>query len=236
MLIAVFMAITLHMGLMNFEFTPAPISVPEVSLPLSVSVFLGQKHVDEKPELQKTNAQTAKPLIDDQAAKIEPEEYIRPKSPAILKKKNIAAQRPVKITEEKSTPVNQRVENIKTEAHAAAIQKTATTDKPQTVQEKSGVPRPGTLQMAYPRYQLNAPPPYPGLARKRGLEGTVILQVLVNREGRVNDLKIDVSSNSSLLDRAAVKAVRKWSFEPGKKGEERISMWVKVPITFKLKK
>ena len=252
MLIAVLLAISIHMVFMNFEFTPAPISVPEVSLPRSVSVFLGQKHVVEKAELQKTNTQTAKSLIDNKAAEIEPEKYIQPEPTAVVKKKDNTTQRPVlpektfkqpvDIAEEKSTPaaeitpVNQRVENIKTEANAA-IQKSATTDEPQTVQKKNnGVIQPGTLQMAYPRYQVNAPPPYPALARKRGMEGTVILQVLVNREGGVDDLKIDHSSSYSLLDRAAVKAVRKWSFEPGKKGEERVSMWVKVPVTFKLKK
>ncbi|MBE9520121.1 MAG: energy transducer TonB, partial [Proteobacteria bacterium] len=90
--------------------------------------------------------------------------------------------------------------------------------------------------MAYPRYQLNTPPTYPGLARKRGQEGTVVLQVLVNREGRVDDLKIDTSSNSTLLDRAALAAVKKWLFEPGIRDEERVGMWVKVPVTFKLKR
>jgi protein TonB len=89
--------------------------------------------------------------------------------------------------------------------------------------------------MAYPRYQLNTPPVYPGLARKRGQEGTVVLQVLVSRAGRVDDLKIDDSSNFTLLDRAAVSAVRKWKFEPGKQGKEKIPMWVRVPVTFKLK-
>ncbi len=90
--------------------------------------------------------------------------------------------------------------------------------------------------MAYPRYQLNSPPAYPRLARKRAQEGTVILQVLVNRDGRVGDLEIDVSSNFTLLDRAAITAVRKWSFEPGRRGEERVPMWVRVPVTFKLNK
>ena len=97
------------------------------------------------------------------------------------------------------------------------------------VQQEEGVNLPGTLQIAYPRYQENAPPNYPALARKRGQEGAVILQVLVNREGRVDELEIDTSSDFTLLDRAALSAVRKWSFEPGRRGEERIPMWVKVP-------
>ncbi|MGB6971134.1 MAG: energy transducer TonB, partial [Desulfobulbales bacterium] len=91
-------------------------------------------------------------------------------------------------------------------------------------------------QMAYPRYQSTTPPAYPGRARKRGQEGTVFLQVLVNREGRVDNLEIETSSGFTLLDRAAVSSVKKWSFEPGRRGQERIPMWVRVPVTFKLKK
>jgi TonB family protein len=37
-----------------------------------------------------------------------------------------------------------------------------------------------------------------------------------------------------MLDRAALNSVRKWYFEPGRKGTENIDMWVKVPVTFKL--
>jgi len=252
MLFAVFMAVALHVCLMNFEFGPEQVSVPIVSLPRSVSVFLGQKHKDDKQDQQKANTQNAKPLVDDQAVETESEINVVPESSTVAKKKNNRAQRPVlsgktvkpvEIVEEKilpaaaeSMPVNQRAENTNSDPHAVVIQKNTTTNEPQTVQEERGAPRAGTLQMAYPRYQLNNPPPYPALARKRGQEGTVILRVLVNSGGRVDDLKIDVSSNFSLLDRAAEKSVQKWNFEPGKRGKERISMWVKVPITFKLKK
>jgi len=98
-----------------------------------------------------------------------------------------------------------------------------------------GAVEPGVVQTAYPRYQLNGPPPYPGLARKRGWQGTVFLRVLVNRKGRVDDLTIDVSSGYSLLDRAALNAVRGWIFEPGRQGRDTVPMWVRVPVTFMLK-
>ena len=95
--------------------------------------------------------------------------------------------------------------------------------------------QPGAIQTASPRYQLNSPPFYPGLARKRGQEGTVLLQVLVNREGRVDALEIEVSSGFVLLDRAAEKAVRRWLFDPAVRGQQKVSMWVKVPVTFRLR-
>jgi protein TonB len=167
-----------------------------------------------------------------------------PKLPPKKIKQKLAAKEVKKVPAvEKVLPVEHQkkytIEKLTTESPAAATQKNNTptaTERKKIQKEKDGALQPGTLQTAYPRYNENTPPPYPRLARKRGQEGTTILQVLVNKEGGVDDLKVIVSSNFSLLDRAALKAVRKWSFEPGRKGTERISMWVKVPVTFKLKK
>jgi len=39
---------------------------------------------------------------------------------------------------------------------------------------------------------------------------------------------------AAMLDRAAVNSVRKWFFEPGRRGNDKMDMWVKVPVTFKL--
>ena len=118
---------------------------------------------------------------------------------------------------------------------AAKVEESAASAEPQAVEENKGVTLPGTLQMAYPRYRINPMVPYPGLARKRGQEGTVILQVLINREGRVDDLEVKTTSGYGLLDRAAVSAVKNWSFEPGRKDGKKIAMWVRVPVTFQLK-
>lgn len=246
MVVAVLLAITLHMGLMNFEFTPVPLFVPEVSLPRSVSVFLGQKNMVEEPENQTLNEQIESesqvPL--ENSAVPENEENITP-LPELSTKKE---KQKVQVVEEKRESEIEKIlaaehgtENIREISKAELSTEIHKPGAPlksvnKTVQKEKGVSLPGTLQTAYPRYNLNVPPPYPRLARKRGQEGTVVLQVLVNRQGRVDDLKIEVSSNFSMLDRAAVKAVQKWSFEPGMQGKERIAMWVKVPVTFKLNK
>jgi len=133
------------------------------------------------------------------------------------------------------SPVNTEKDIMPVPGRTTREQKPFTQAKSQSVQVEEGSILPGTLQMAYPRYQLNTPPVYPGLARKRGQEGTVVLQVLVNREGSVDDLKIETSSGFRLLDRAALVSVKKWSFEPGRRGKERMPMWVRVPVVFKLK-
>lgn len=87
---------------------------------------------------------------------------------------------------------------------------------------------------AKPLYRLNPPPDYPPLARRRGLEGTVQLDVLVNSRGGVHEVRLAGTSGHDLLDRAAMAAVQTWLFQPGKRGEQSIDMWVRVPIRFAL--
>jgi periplasmic protein TonB len=93
---------------------------------------------------------------------------------------------------------------------------------------------PSVLEAAQPEYSQNPPISYPKRARRRGYEGTVLLEVMVNRNGKVADLRILASSGYSILDRSAVNSVKTWSFIPAKKGDDTVDMWVKVPVRFKL--
>ena len=61
------------------------------------------------------------------------------------------------------------------------------------------------------------------------------LEVLVDRTGRVKELRVQDSSGYPVLDRAAVKAVREWVFEPGMVGDQKVDMWVRVPVRFELR-
>jgi protein TonB len=91
------------------------------------------------------------------------------------------------------------------------------------------------LKPAAPLYRRNPPPRYPRIAKSRGYQGKVLLNVLVGRNGRVLDVAVAASSGYRVLDKAALKAVADWLFEPGKKGQEAVEMWVKVPIRFEIK-
>ncbi len=88
---------------------------------------------------------------------------------------------------------------------------------------------------AIPLYKRNPPPKYPRAARRRGYEGTVILNVLVNKNGDVSSLWVSTSSGYRLLDNAALEAVSNWLFEPGSIGNKKVDMWVKIPVRFQLK-
>lgn len=106
----------------------------------------------------------------------------------------------------------------------ASVQ-TAAIDKPAT---------PAAIQLARPLYKKNPSPKYPRRARKLRYEGVVILDVQVDENGKVNDLKILESSGYEILDKAAVSSVKRWLFEPGTRNGEKVKMWVSVPIRFQL--
>ena len=91
------------------------------------------------------------------------------------------------------------------------------------------------VREAVPLYKVNPPPEYPRLARKRGYQGTVVLEVMVDQNGRVGDLRLFTSSGHSILDKKAMVSVKEWLFEPAMKGDKKLDMWVRVPVRFELK-
>ena len=104
----------------------------------------------------------------------------------------------------------------------------------------SAVPRPKAppapaIRKAKPMYRRNPPPRYPRIARKRKYQGVVILDVFVNQDGSVGDINVYKSSGYSILDNSALKSVRKWEFEPGRRGNEKVGEWVRVPVRYRLK-
>jgi len=91
------------------------------------------------------------------------------------------------------------------------------------------------IHKAMPLNFSNKAPEYPRVARLRGYQGMVILNVLVNRNGTVSEIKINQSSGYWLLDKAALIAVKYWKFEPGANETGPVEMWVEQPIRFQLK-
>ena len=84
-------------------------------------------------------------------------------------------------------------------------------------------------------YRYAPPPRYPLAARERGLEGVVVLSVLVRPDGRVDDATVAASSGAPVLDDAALNAVRTWLFTPATRGGRPVESIVEVPLRFTLR-
>lgn len=65
-----------------------------------------------------------------------------------------------------------------------------------------------------PVAEERVPPEFPRRARVAGIEGHVTLQFNVNRDGSVTDAEITESSPPRIFDRAALKAINRWRYDP----------------------
>jgi len=83
-----------------------------------------------------------------------------------------------------------------------------------------------------PEAITRVPPDYPEIARASGTEGTVMLQALVGKDGKVKDVR--VVKSVPVLDDAAVKAVKQWVFKPALSNNKPVAVWVAVPVRFSL--
>jgi TonB family protein len=85
------------------------------------------------------------------------------------------------------------------------------------------------------RLAANDPPAYPIDARRNGWQGTVVLQLLVNVDGHVSDVKILQSSGYKLLDDSAVKKVKTYVVSPYRVNGVATELQVNLPIAFQLR-
>lgn len=81
----------------------------------------------------------------------------------------------------------------------------------------------------------NPKPHYPLLARNQGIEGRVVVNVLVSAQGTVKTISVGQSSGSRLLDKAALQTVKKWRFHPVLHNGKAVPSSETVPVVFKLK-
>jgi len=74
---------------------------------------------------------------------------------------------------------------------------------------------------------------YPEFAKKAGIEGRVIVQFVVNEQGNVVNPKVTRGVHK-LLNKEAIRAVKKQKFKPGKQRGEAVKVQMSLPVTFQL--
>jgi TonB family protein len=82
-------------------------------------------------------------------------------------------------------------------------------------------------------YQVK--PRYPETARRAGAQGVTVLKVNVLENGRVGEVLVEKSAGFRELDLSAMEAVKKWLFEPARRGKEPVQVWVLLPVKFELR-
>jgi protein TonB len=75
-------------------------------------------------------------------------------------------------------------------------------------------------------------PVYPPMAILARVQGTVVLQAIIGRDGTVQDLK--VVSGPALLIRAAMEAVKTWRYQPTLLNGEPVDVLTEISVNFTL--
>jgi periplasmic protein TonB len=76
-------------------------------------------------------------------------------------------------------------------------------------------------------------PEYPDIARRAGVEGTVWLKILVDKQGKAKKVII-IKSDAEIFNEPAIAAAMQWVFTPAIMNSGPITVWVAVPFRFRL--
>jgi len=77
-------------------------------------------------------------------------------------------------------------------------------------------------------------PKYPDLARQAGIEGTVLLSVLVGEDGKVVSARVLQSDVTPAMEKNAIQAVKQFLFKPAKQRTVPVKATMMVPVRYKL--
>jgi TonB family protein len=89
------------------------------------------------------------------------------------------------------------------------------------------------LGLEPPRATYTPDPKYTKEARKRRIEGVVVLRVVVCPDGKARDITVAKPLGYG-LDDEAVRAVLDWRFKPARNGKESIPVKVYIEVSFRL--
>lgn len=103
--------------------------------------------------------------------------------------------------------------------------------EPAEVKEKTSHQPGAAPAITQPVVLKKVEPAFPEFARQRYPGGSVVVEAVITKEGKIGKLKI-VKGLDSLCDEAAVNALEKWEFEPGKLNGNPIETKLVLTVTF----
>jgi protein TonB len=85
-----------------------------------------------------------------------------------------------------------------------------------------------------PKIIRQMPITYPTLAKRNGIEGRVVIRVLIGIKGKAEKMEVFQSEPEGIFDENAMKSLKYWQFRPGILNGELVQTWVAIPLTFQL--
>ncbi|MEC6898956.1 energy transducer TonB [Photobacterium piscicola] len=193
-------------------------SVPTKSAPVKPPVISTMKRLAKTATVDKTVPKKA-PILKKTAP---PKKKTAPpiknsvtpiKNVTSVKKKQLTHKKPLKQTSSAVTTM--------TDTKTATAVDNAGTQALQLVSKPTFVIRPGAVN-------------YPKLAKRRGIEGQVLIEVWIGIKGQQLKQKLIKSSGAHILDNAAITAIKKWHFSSHIVNGKAIAHRVQIPVRFKL--
>ena len=240
------MALILHslLALVELDAFKSPVSIKVPPKTLTIDI-VKPRPVKKAPLIKSPSIIVKEPVLKKKITKkVKPKPRVKPK---IKEKRRTQSERLIR--KEKPTKKNETIAHL-SKVDLPEIKKTEIVseednsfvsdmvDIPMALPKIKAIldfPSPAPVTYALPIYKKNIPPQYPLLARRRGYQGKVLLEVLVKKDGKAGSIRLTKSSGYEILDRAAIKGVKEWLFHPAKRGDELVEMWVEIPIRFQLK-
>ncbi len=109
---------------------------------------------------------------------------------------------------------------------------------PSDIPEPAAPPAPDTVtvgrELAPPRAIFAPQPVYPESARRAGIQGAVVLELLIDRSGAVAEVTVVHGQPLGMTDEA-VKAARRWRFEPSTFGGRPVNVVYRLTVRFTLR-
>jgi TonB family protein len=196
------------------ELPPLP-DLPPVESPMLVTPH--EVQFEHRTYIDKTTAE----LDQEPATTARPREVVEiplPKLPQAQRDAQAASAPPSSATARTEATLPRTPREVQPRAAAASV-------PPQVAGVDSHTPA---------KLHNNRPPRYPDIAKQNRWEGTVLLKLSIDAQGRVTDVAVLRSSGHPVLDAEAAAAVRIWRGEPALQDGQPVASEEQLPVRFRL--
>ena len=149
-----------------------------------------------------------------------------------VKKKDSGTKRKVFGTTKKSLR-SEKASAIKTKTGNTIAKKVDQKKLKKGDEESLPIPEEDYMVTAMPRVLSEYRNPYPKEAKEKGIEGKVVLEILIDNEGKVRKASL-INGPGFGLNEAALESIKKFKFAPAKIGDQAVAVVIRYGINFVL--